>query len=710
VAHSGAVLGLDTNINNNNEENPGLLDRSILDVQDNPNQPPQEKKPSDSSDPNQAKPETPEELVIKNDYGNHHFFAFGQKTTFLLPNYFSAIIAGIFAAIDSSYVLDPDEQPEIGNEIREIGEGLGFIFGTIFYGWYYYKRRISPLRRINKNDPAACKAALIAEANELKQTAISWIDRYESGSMLGKNIGETVGAALPLPAVVADFLKTVIGYFVGCIIGAVFAFCMDDKKKGDADIGGVDKNSIYNWGKDGWTTYSKTGMMVGALIGALVLGIIGLFSPIPGGMVLGIALGTAAGSVAGYFSLAGGVPLVNILIDKFAKKDKKKDNADNQNKDNQNDNTVINEQNKDNQNGNTVIDNQNKENQKNNQKKQPASYRTNYIRAGITLGAAIGGIFGFGLSFLPPFCFLPLASLVTSTIFSNLFGLMGAAIFGILGPYISNYLDPDNELDDNWDYGLRSGMGYGKEAGNITTLGYKMAGGDSNYELKNVASGGFALVAGAAAMVHDVFFPNRKDKPLVSWSKRIWLFGSIGGSLGSAIGVVGGPVGMMIGFSVGYLVFGAIGVIWGEEILKKIYSLENEFLNGLLNKLGVPGPIPEPIPEPSHDLKPEDYDKHMKEHDHKYEKSESKSKEDLSQPVSLSSSMSSTSSLLSQPSYIPSCGLPAEFCADSAGKLDVTDKFNPQIPITQNLNIQWQRPVASQQQVPSEIDPNYNIC
>lgn len=428
---------------------------------------------------------------------------------------------------------DTDNQ-HMMEEIQTITAGVGLALGFIVYIWYYCKTKLSRLRKKKNSDANFDETQ---ENQEIKTLLISWTDRYESGNLIGTNIGQLLAAFIPtaIPGI-SDLLKTGMGNLFGFFTGLCFAvFLPDTEITTDA--------SIFRLGKDGWTSYTKLGALIGGMIGMLIFAIICSLSLFPGGTILGIALGSTIGSITGFATTAVLVPTINYFSS-----------------------------------------------DSNNEKTNISSYRNSYISAGATLGACIGGIIGFALAFAPPFCFLPFSTFLLSSMFAATFGLIGAVIGGALGPGISATVE--EKKTNRLDSGLRAGSSGGNEVGKLTSNLVNVIEPNNQFDVKNITTNGGALIGSLTALGYDIYqnkINQTTDTPntIFPWTKRFWIFGSMGSMIGSLCGIPGGLIGIAIGASVGYCLFGLVGIVFGEEIITKLVPVLTKTSNKLTQYLTV---------------------------------------------------------------------------------------------------------------------------
>lgn len=190
--------------------------------------------------------------------------------------------------------------------------------------------------------------------------------------------------------------------------------------------------------------------------------------------------------------------------------------------------------------------------------------RVNFIRAGLTLGAAIGALLAVGLAFIPGVNLV--VQIVGSVGITALTSLGVGTFCGIKGSKIDKRLHKSDDSDNSWDYAARSAFYTGASAGSL--IGF-MVGGPAGLLVGGLIGGIVGWFGGVAVtQLARTIEPNEKDAKAstLPWSQRIATGNTIGllvgVILGLAIGLASGPLGVVVG----PMVFGAACALIGSGV------------------------------------------------------------------------------------------------------------------------------------------------
>lgn len=388
-----------------------------------------------------------------------------------------------------------------------------------------------------------------------------WYRRFKTAYGFGNSIGQSIANVLPLEHIfsptITKILQNLLGGAIGVIVGISAGLFMPTNP--------TDDKNIFKFGVDGWTKYSKVGLVMGTGMGAAIGAALGSFV-FPGlGTIAGAAIGGAIGGVVSFLGFSISVPCLNKIKNLISSS----------------------------------------------QENDKPTYRTNYIRAGMSLGnflgAFIGGIVGF---FIP----IPMATFACAAIGAGIGTLLGGIILGIAGPTITAKLDPAQKSPSSWDYGFRTGseiMGSKYGVGIFATGIFSLFNIGKDKDVKDIACGGFGLLIGLITLAYDAFTSsNNKDKspeeiaakkPLLPWSQRVASFAVVGSFLGAAIGFAFPPFGALIGAGIGGIVFGIAAATAGDKIFDAFSRLSLKIQSKLKDtcKENKETPLDRPHPLPT---------------------------------------------------------------------------------------------------------------
>jgi len=469
-----------------------------------------------------------------------------------------SVQASTAAATSGSLISDlPDDPHHIdanftATEDKEIGMGVGlalsFITSIIWYIKYHNSYK-------NKSHDEQ-----IEKLQTLKIESGYWQRTVKTYTQLGTNVGSglfdvisqfffflPVWITLPLKAGVSALVGTILGIIAGTI--AYFR---------ESPATSSNQPSLFLLGRDDVSRYPKTGARIGLYWGTVIGGVLSLFFPFPGGIVIGMGMGAALGSVVGFILFAAIVPLINkIRFTFFPKK------------------------------AETTTDKKEADSNRH----PEHIFRMNYVNQGIAAGAAVGIIVGFIISLCIP---VPGSTLL----FIGFCGAIGATIgliaLGITGILISKAItERDRRGYSSWDYDTRAGFSLGNQNGlGIGVFGLLSACGIGLAGLKDFICSVGGLIGGLVFGACQAYqtkkrydWPDEKfnqNKPLVPISQLLSTFGVMGGFAGSVIGFtigflcfgpLGGILGGMLGLGFGAVISAGIAFFCGEVIYLKYIQL-----------------------------------------------------------------------------------------------------------------------------------------
>ncbi|MHB1946850.1 MAG: hypothetical protein ACYCQI_01900 [Gammaproteobacteria bacterium] len=202
--------------------------------------------------------------------------------------------------------------------------------------------------------------------------------------------------------------------------------------------------------------------------------------------------------------------------------------------------------------------------------KNKDSFRNNYVRTGILLGAALGTTVGFILGTL---VFPGVGSAIGMTLGGAIGGIAGGTVLGITGERISKHTKKrwgvGEDTDNSWDYATRSMYYTGAFLGAAIGFFVPVPGGALVGAAIGGAMGGLAGWVGGLGVVRAARRNNNPELPAktLPWSQRMGTGGNVGSlvcsGIGFLLGLAGGPMGAIIGATLGYSFGGFIGSLLG---------------------------------------------------------------------------------------------------------------------------------------------------
>jgi hypothetical protein len=391
------------------------------------------------------------------------------------------------------------------------------IFAAVVWFYRQHTKEESPLTQVKK------------EVNP-------WYRRFKTAYGLGSSVGQGIAYFLPLEHLLPTFVSKILQNLLQGVFGAITGIFAGVFMPGNPSVQENTQRSIFKFGTDGWTKYAKVGLAMGSAVGAAIGAVLGTFI-FPGlGTTAGIAIGGALGGVAGFSLISAAVPLFHKIRNYFSSPNEIKAR----------------------------------------QHKKP-TYRTNYIRTGMSFGGFLGLCIGAVVGFCLP---LPGASFACAAIGAGIGTLLGGIALGIAGPSITARVDPENKNVSSWDYGFRTGSevigskyGVGMFAAGI----FSLCNVGKNGDIKDAACGGFGFLVGIIGLVYDIYSGKKETeetkKPILPWSQRVSSLAVVGSFLGACIGFAFPPFGPLIGAGLGGIIFSAIAAKWGDKIFEGLSTL-----------------------------------------------------------------------------------------------------------------------------------------
>lgn len=349
-----------------------------------------------------------------------------------------------------------------------------------------------------------------------------WARIWKTCYVFGKNLGDLIGRFIPLPFVShINLTGKILGFVLGiiCGVGGLLFFKEELTES---------QHSYLKLGRDGWTKYGKTGLVYGGSVGGIIGGFLGL-SLGPAGIIAGVTLGSLIGSLIGFVVSVAIVPIFNRLKLKIFP------------------------------------------NAKSSFRLNLDTYRTNYIRAGLSLGACIGAFIGglLGTVFLPG-----LGTMGGMALGGAIGGAVGGLIWGVVGPQVAHHLENPNS-GNTYDYAVRASIMFGDKTGlggalkKVPVIGNFVA---SFCGAVAGVIGGIYEICNASKLREIKKEGDREKKEqgyILPWTQWVPTGIVVGSAIGGFIGIfAGGPIGMLIGSGIGGLIGGVLAC-YAEPFLRK---------------------------------------------------------------------------------------------------------------------------------------------